>query len=96
VGGTASAQGKLLNFVGGIYVVDPISATYACDSNMPFTGSNANHVKIVKPPNQGDDSYTLFAKYHAINGLTEHANVQAFRFDKMLCAFYREATRTIY
>jgi hypothetical protein len=84
---------KLLDFVGGIYVVDPISATYACDSNVPCTGINANHVEIVKPSNQGDDSYTLFAKYYAAHGLAEQANVQPVRFDKTLCAFYGEANQ---
>jgi pimeloyl-ACP methyl ester carboxylesterase len=91
VGGTANARDKLLDFVGGIYVVDPISATYACDDSAAFTGINANHVEIVKPLHQVDDSYTLFAKYYAAHGATQQANAQPVRFDKTLCAFYGEA-----
>ena len=93
VGGASGANQKLLDFVGGIFVVDPISATYACDSDAPFTGINANHVGIVKPSSRSDGIYTLFVKYYATNGLREQANAQPLRFDKTLCAFYGEANQ---
>ena len=93
VGGAANAKDKLLDFVGGIYVVDPISATYACDSKAAFTGINANHVGIVKPSSKADASYILFAQYYTTHGLAEHANAQALRFDKTVCAFYGEAVQ---
>lgn len=93
VGGSADAKDKLLDFVGGIYVVDPISATYACDSNVAFKGINANHVGIVKPSSREDDSYTLFAKYYAAHGRAEQASAQPVRFDKTVCAFYGEANQ---
>jgi hypothetical protein len=57
VGGPAGAGCKLFDFVGGIYVVDPFSATYGCDSSAPFTGINANHVQIVKPQDSSDPIY---------------------------------------
>jgi pimeloyl-ACP methyl ester carboxylesterase len=93
VGGPPSANEKLLDFVGGIFVVDPISATYACDSNAQFTGINANHVGIVKPSSRSDAIYTLFAKYYATNGPRVQASAQPVRFDKTLCAFYGEANQ---
>src|ERR1700733_4128681 len=51
VGGAPNAAAKLLDFVGGIYVVDPSSATYGCDSDAAFTGIDGNHLQIVKPEN---------------------------------------------
>jgi Putative serine esterase (DUF676) len=91
VGGTTDAKDKLLDFVGGIYVVDPVSATYACDSGAAFTGIDANHVGIVKPSSRTDASYALFAKYYETHGLAERANAQPLRFDKTVCAFYGES-----
>jgi len=93
VGGAPDAKQKLLDFVGGIYVVDPISATYACDSNAEFTGIDANHVGIVKPSSRADASYSLFAKYYATHGVQERTNAQPLRFDKAVCAFYGEANQ---
>ncbi len=94
VGGTADASSKLLGFVGGIYVVDPYSATYGCDSNAPFTGIQANHLGIVKPQNSNDAIYELFATYYRSNGvIPAQAVPQVIRFDKTLCAFYGEANQ---
>jgi len=93
VGGTSDAKEKLLDFVGGIFVVDPFSATYACDSNSEFTGINANHVQIVKPSSRADASYVLFAKYYAAHGLQERASAPPIGFDKTVCAFYGEANQ---
>jgi pimeloyl-ACP methyl ester carboxylesterase len=93
VGGASGADQKLLGFVGGIFVVDPISATYACDSGAPFTGIAANHVGIVKPSGRTDPIYTLFANYYSTNGLQTASNAQPQRFDKTLCAFYGEANQ---
>jgi hypothetical protein len=93
VGGTADAEQKLRDFVGGIYVVDPFSATYAYDSNAGFTGIDANHTGIVKPASRGNASYILFAKYYAAHGLNELVTAQPLRYDKTLCAFYGEANQ---
>jgi pimeloyl-ACP methyl ester carboxylesterase len=93
VGGASGADQKLLGFVGGIFVVDPISATYACDSGAQFTGIAANHVGIVKPSSRTDAIYTLFARYYSTNGLQVASNTQPQRFDKTLCAFYGEANQ---
>lgn len=93
IGGTTDADQKLLDFVGGIYVVDPFSATYGCDSGAGFTGIDANHVGIVKPASRADASYVLFAKYYTANGLRERANAQPLRYDKTICAFYGEANQ---
>jgi hypothetical protein len=93
VGGTSDADQKLRDFVGGIYVVDPFSATYGCDSNTGFSGIDANHVGIVKPTSKGDASYVLFAKYYAANGVQGVVAAQPIRYDKTLCAFYGEANQ---
>ena len=94
VGGTANAGPKLLDFVGGIYVVDPFSATYGCDDKAPFTGIKANHIQIVKPQNSGDPIYELFATYYRNNGVAPVQVIpQVLRFDKPLCAFYGEANQ---
>lgn len=93
VGGTRNADQKLRDFVGGIYVVDPFSATYGCDSNIGFTGIDANHVGIVKPTSKADASYILFAKYYGANGLREAVTTEPLRFEKTVCAFYGEANQ---
>jgi pimeloyl-ACP methyl ester carboxylesterase len=91
VGGAPNADRQLHEFVGGIYVVDPFSATYGCDSNSSFTGIAANHMGIVKPTNIKAASYILFAKYYAANGILHQAPAEPIRYDKVLCAFYGEA-----
>jgi hypothetical protein len=90
-GGTADAASKLSDFIGGMYVVDPGSATYGCDSNAKFTKIDANHLGIVKPTGLGDPIYTLFKKYYESDGrgpITAVVQTSEVRFDKVLCGFY--------
>jgi pimeloyl-ACP methyl ester carboxylesterase len=91
--GAKGEEAKLLDFVGGIYVVDPFSATYGCDSNAPFTGIQANHIDIVKPTNRGDAIYKLFKEYYLATNVPLVEQPQAVRFEKTLCAFYGEAVQ---
>ena len=93
VGGASGAETKLLDFVGGIYVVDPFSATYGCDSNATFTGIQANHIDIVKPAGYDDSIYKLFKQYYLSTAPPVVQTPQVVRFEKTLCAFYGEAVQ---
>ncbi len=93
VGGAPGAAKELASFVGGIYVVDPYSATYGCDSNAPFTGIAADHIGIVKPTGSQDPIYILFKGYYQSNPPTVQPSNRVVHFDKVLCAFYGEAVQ---
>jgi hypothetical protein len=92
VSGPANAGEKLADFVGGIYVVDPFSATYGCDSSSTFTAIESNHIGIVKPDTQSDLIYTLFKSYYSGAPSTQNT-AEPIRFAKTICAFYGESNQ---
>lgn len=92
VSGTANAAEKLADFVGGVYVVDPFSATYGCDSSSGFTAIDANHIGIVKPQTQSDAIYTLFKGYYS-GSANSQKTTEPIRFEKPICAFYGESNQ---
>jgi pimeloyl-ACP methyl ester carboxylesterase len=94
VGGTPDAASKLLDFIGGIYVVTPVSATYGCDNNnLPFEKVDANHINIVKPPAKDVGAYALFTKYYSLTQAPQKPEEQFVTYDKVVCATYGEANQ---
>lgn len=77
----------------GMFVVDPFSATYGCDSNAPFVGIQENHLTIVKPPNTMHKAYTLFQDFYAQIPTATQAHVAEppIRYEEPLCVLYGEA-----
>jgi hypothetical protein len=91
-GGGAGYESKVLAFLGGVYVVNPFSATYGCDSDAAFTGIPENHVGIVKPTSQSHPSYSLLLDFYR-NTLpqTSTAATSVVRYEEPICAFYGES-----
>lgn len=91
-GGSAGYESKLLAFIGGVYVVNPFSATYGCDSDAAFTGIPENHVGIVKPSARSHPSYSLLSGFYRntpLQASTSAASV--IRYEEPICAFYGES-----
>jgi pimeloyl-ACP methyl ester carboxylesterase len=94
VGGASNAASKLLDFIGGVYVVSAFSATYGCDNNdQPFEAVDANHVDIVKPLARGVGAYSLFSKYYSETQAPPQLVDQIVTYDKVVCATYGEANQ---
>jgi hypothetical protein len=92
VGGAPGFDSKLLSFFGGVYVVNPFSATYGCDSNSAFTGIAENHIGIVKPTGESHPSYTLLLGFYRKSpSLTSTAAPSLIRYSETICAFYGES-----
>jgi pimeloyl-ACP methyl ester carboxylesterase len=89
--GPPGADSQMLGFVGGIFVVDPFSATYGCDSGTAFTGIPENHINIVKPTGVQHRSYTLFKAYYEQIGQPVRPAPAITRYEEPLCAFYGES-----
>jgi hypothetical protein len=89
--GDIGYESKLLAFVGGIYVVNPFSATYGCDSDVAFTGIPENHIGIVKPSSVSHPSYTLLRDFFGGTPLATTPTTTVVRYAEPICAFYGES-----
>ena len=90
-GGAPGYESQLLGFFGGVYVVDPFSATYGCDSDASFTGIAENHIGIVKPTGESHPSYTLLLKAYQNNSFRSTAVPSVIPYEEPICAFYGES-----
>jgi len=82
----------LVDFISGVLVVDPISATYDCDNTTIPVGIPEDHIDVVKPDGVRHLSHVTLRNLQMNTPLGPvAASPVIVRFDQPICAFYGES-----
>lgn len=83
----------LVDFINGILVVDPISATYGCDNSAIPVGISEDHLGMVKPDGLRHLSHITLRNLQMNSPIgPAPTSPVAVRFAQPICAFYGESS----